>query len=448
MNFWVVVVDDEIVSLTNAKNILAGEGMKVSRLRSGRDLLKFMEKNKPDLILLDVMMPEMDGFQTYHALRQLEEDEGRKRTPVIFLTGAEDSEIEHRGLKAGASDFIHKPFNKDIMIHRIRNIITNAKVIETLRDEASIDKLTGFWSRAAGMKRIGEFCRRKDGTMAILDLDNFKLVNDLHGHDMGDRVLETFAEVIRHNVREDDVVARIGGDEFLAFFTNMNIEAGLASLIRRLNEQFVGKSSEILGGSTDIPLGISMGAVKVPDYGREYDILFPLADSALYRAKHNGKHDYVLYVPDADMEISREENLQREIERITQIVEERSVKGGALLLGIEQFSFVYRFIKRFGARYGGKAGRILFMLSGEDSDILRNTVWQFGECLQKTLRRSDIILHNKLNQYFLFLPELDEEDVPAVLGRIKEAWEAQPHDDSIRIEHVFEPVVYDKQQIP
>ncbi|WP_051533443.1 PleD family two-component system response regulator [Anaerovibrio sp. RM50] len=84
MNCWVVVVDDEIMSLTNAKIILKDEGMRVDRLRSGRDLLKFMTKNKPDLILMDVMMPEMDGFQTYHKLRQYEEETGRKRTPVIF----------------------------------------------------------------------------------------------------------------------------------------------------------------------------------------------------------------------------------------------------------------------------------------------------------------------------------------------------------------------------
>ena len=98
MDYWIVVVDDETLSLTTAKNLLGDQNMRVSCLRSGRDLQKFMAKNEPDLILLDVLMPDMDGFATYHALRELEEASGKKQTPVIFLTGSDDSETERRGL--------------------------------------------------------------------------------------------------------------------------------------------------------------------------------------------------------------------------------------------------------------------------------------------------------------------------------------------------------------
>ena len=130
MGYWIVVVDDEPLSLTNARSILIKNEMKVSCLRSGADLLKFVETNDPDLILLDILMPEMDGFETFHALRRLEEKEGRIPTPVIFLTGENNSESERRGLKAGASDFIRKPFDRDILINRINNTIINSKTIE------------------------------------------------------------------------------------------------------------------------------------------------------------------------------------------------------------------------------------------------------------------------------------------------------------------------------
>ncbi len=433
MDCWVVVVDDEVVSLTNAKNILSEEGMRVSRLRSGRDLLKFMTKNTPDLILLDIMMPEMDGFQTYHELRRFEEETGRKQTPVIFTTGGLDSEIEHRGLEEGASDFIRKPFNKDILVRRVYNIVTNAKVIETLMDEASIDKLTGLWNRAAGTKRIEAHCETGNGMMMILDLDNFKLVNDLYGHEMGDKVLQAFAEVLRHNTRKGDVAVRLGGDEFMAFFCGRHDEAQAAAISRRMNEQFVTAVAKLLGESLDIPLGISMGAVTVPGDGREYGLLFPMADNALYRAKHNGKHGYVLYASKGDTGASRGEDLGQEMERITQIVEERNDSGEAMLLGIDQFSSVYRFVKRCASRYEGKGVKVLLSLSGKKGEVLKDDAKQFGECLQKTLSRSDIILQNKTNQFFLLLPEIGEADIPAVLANITGAWKAMHPSGDIRI---------------
>ena len=119
MGYWIAVVDDEPLSLTNAKNMLHSRDMRVSCLRSGEDLLLFMEKHAPDLILLDILMPEMDGFDTYRALRKYEKETGRAQVPVIFLTGEDSSEAEKRGLKAGASDFIHKPFDEDILVNRI-----------------------------------------------------------------------------------------------------------------------------------------------------------------------------------------------------------------------------------------------------------------------------------------------------------------------------------------
>ncbi len=232
MNYWIVVVDDEVISLTNAKTILSDQNMRVSCLRSGRDLLKFMETHTPDLILLDILMPDMDGFEAYRELRKMEELVGRKRTPVIFLSGAEDSETERRGLKEGASDFIRKPFNKEVLIRRIDNAITNAKTIESLTEEATTDGLTGLLNKASGTERISKLCDERAGTLMLFDLDNFKLVNDLYGHDMGDRVLESFADIVRHNVRGEDVVARIGGDEFMAFFCDMQKEEAVAALTK------------------------------------------------------------------------------------------------------------------------------------------------------------------------------------------------------------------------
>ena len=170
MKYWIVIVDDEALILANAKSILNEEDMRVSCLRSGQDLLKFMAKNEPDLILLDILMPEMDGFETYQELRRLGDNAGKKRTPVIFLTGADDSETERRGLKAGASDFIRKPLNRDILIRRVYNTVLNAKTIESLTEEIAIDKLTGFLNKAAGTEKISKLCGSAAGMLMVLTL--------------------------------------------------------------------------------------------------------------------------------------------------------------------------------------------------------------------------------------------------------------------------------------
>ncbi len=256
MSNWIVVVDDEALSLTSAKTLLSSEDMKVSCLRSGKDLLKFMEKNDPDLILLDVMMPEMDGFDTFVALRQQEREEGKLETPVIFLTGDLDDKAEQKGLKLGASDYIHKPFNGDLLIRRIKNTIKNSQKIEELTENATIDKLTGLLNKDSGVEKISQVCGSEDGVLIILDLDNFKLVNDLFGHDMGDRILATFAEIMRNNTRSNDVVSRIGGDEFLAFFSNVNDVESVGYLTARLNDQMAEEAARLMGKHS------SMGTIR------------------------------------------------------------------------------------------------------------------------------------------------------------------------------------------
>ena len=245
MGYWIVVVDDEPLSLKNAKEHLNKKDMRVSCLRSGSDLLTFMEKNTPDLILLDILMPGMDGFETYRELRKQEEQQGRPLTPVIFLTGENDKETERRGLRAGASDYIHKPFDKDILINRIVNTINNSRTIESLTEEATLDKLTGFLNKTSGTEKAVSMVKSSPGALVIFDLDNFKLVNDIFGHDMGDRVLVSFSDIIRHNVRSADMISRIGGDEFMAYFSDMTDEEAVSSLVSRLNDQLLSESEKL-----------------------------------------------------------------------------------------------------------------------------------------------------------------------------------------------------------
>ncbi len=418
MKYHVAVVDDDAQNLANAKSLLIENGMRVTCLTSGRDLLKFIKKKTPDLILLDVMMPEMDGFEALSALRKYEEENQKSMVPVIFLTGDSDSSTEQKGLMAGASDFVRKPFNRDILVRRIKNTVAYNRTVETLTQEATIDKLTGFLNKASGTKKVSSMCARDGGVMMILDLDNFKLVNDLYGHDMGDKVLMAFSKIVRQSIRKDDVACRIGGDEFLTFILGPGDRTVVESLTKRFNESLIKEARELMGESFDIPLGISVGAVMIPEMGRDYGTLFSYADASLYRVKKNGKHGFEIYDP-ASFAEEKNDDIESDFARLLRIVEERNSGDGAQILGKDAFIATYRYILRSLKRYKRVAVRILFSLSAcEDDEAFTQKAAAFARVLHKNLRKSDIILHNRTGQFFVLMPELAEENAEKVIARI------------------------------
>lgn len=132
MSDWILVVDDDTSNLKMASRILKGEGMRVSCLKSGEDTIKFLKENRPDLILLDIHMPGMDGFETIAAVKENKETAD---IPVIFLTADDDSETEARGLKAGAMDFLKKPFVPEVLLLRVRHTIDLLRLQRDLESE-------------------------------------------------------------------------------------------------------------------------------------------------------------------------------------------------------------------------------------------------------------------------------------------------------------------------
>ena len=440
MEYSIAVVDDDFLMLENVRMLLSEEKMQVVCMDSGERLLKYIENNTPDLILLDILMPKMDGFDTYIELRKFEDHTGRKHIPVIFMSGDDSSASEEMSLVLGASDFITKPFNKDVLVRRIDHTIRNSKTIEDLKEEATLDKLTGFFNKPKGTDRVSKLCKRKTGALAVLDLDSFKLVNDLFGHDMGDQVLRSVADVIRKNTRETDTLCRIGGDEFMAFFDDLTDRRVISSLSKRLNKELSEEAARLMGEDHGIPLGISMGVVMIPENGRDYEALFPMADGELYKVKQNGKHGYSIYSESADQEAQEEEDSLEKLERIEKILEERNDKDGALILGKDTFAVAYRFIMRLYRRYGGSAALLLFDLSpieGEGLNYLMDAVTQFNTILEKTLRMSDIVMQSGSHGFFVLVTECTEPDVENAIRRIMEAYNNTEFSGRVKVEYVF-----------
>ena len=422
---WIMVVDDDVSNLQMAGTILSKNNMRVTALKSGQALLNYIEEHgTPDLILLDIMMPEMDGFETLTNLRKLEKSKNIGETPVIFLTADENTGTESKGFEMGVSDFIRKPFNSEVLLRRIDNVISMQKEMNSLKNEASIDKLTGFLNKAASNSKLSQICLMGLGCLMMIDLDSFKLVNDLYGHEMGDRVLISFADIIRETLPKGSTCGRIGGDEFVAFAAGVQDEIEVGELTKMMNEKLLRSAKEMMGEDMNIPLGCSVGAIFIPKHGNDYTTLLKQADKCLYVVKKNGKHGYSVYSSDfiTDADAAQEMNLRS----ISEILSERNITDVALQLDMEAFTHVYRFANRFFIRNNINSCKVLFTLAkplGLPEEDYRNLCDEFGNQIRENLRKSDMLTRTRYNQYYVIITDIREEFVDKVIHNIVDSWE-------------------------
>ena len=429
---WIIVVDDDTANLKMAGHILSKNNMRVTALKSGSSFLEYVNENgMPDLVLLDIKMPVMDGFETLGRLRQIENQKGLMKTPVIFLTADEDVDTETRGFEVGVSDFIRKPFNPDVLLRRIDNIMSNSQEMHELKSEATLDKLTGFLNKSAAAVELSKMCSEKTGCLMMIDLDSFKLVNDIYGHAMGDKVLKACADIIKNAVPEGSKFGRLGGDEFAAFATGVSSEQAVADIAAKINEE-IGKSAKVLmGEDVSIPLGASVGGIFVPRYGNDYSSLIKLADKSLYIVKKNGKHGYGLHSDDHD---EGQETSVIDIHALSEILGERSVQDVALQLDKESFSPVYRYVIRYILRHHINGCKVLFTLDPangkRDAEFYEN-VDGFGQRIRGTLRKSDIFMRNNKNQYFVFLTDIRADSTEKAINHLVNDWNSSISKDIV-----------------
>lgn len=429
---WIIVVDDDTANLKMAGHILSKNNMRVTAFKSGSTFLDYVNDNgMPDLVLLDIKMPVMDGFETLGELRKLEQQRGLMKTPVVFLTADEDVDTETRGFEVGVSDFIRKPFNPDVLLRRIDNIMSNSQEMHDLKSEATIDKLTGFLNKGATGVELSKMCSGSTGCLMMIDLDSFKLVNDIYGHEMGDKVLISCSEVIREAVPAGSKCGRIGGDEFVAFAAGVNSEAIVSEISKKINEGNTENAKKLMGDDMGIPIGASIGGIFVPRFGNDYSALLKLADKALYNVKKNGKHGYGLYEDDIENDNVTDLN---DIRAISEILGERSIQDVALQLDKDSFSPVYRYVIRYIIRHHISACKVLFTLepaSGTRNSAFFERVDEFGNHIRESLRKSDIFMRNSKNQYFVFLTDIRTDSIAKVISHILDDWLSKGNDDIV-----------------
>lgn len=252
--------------------------------------------NRYDLILLDLQMPRMDGFQVMEGLKEIEPD---GYLPVLVITAQPDHKL--RALKAGAKDFISKPFELAEMLARVHNILEVRllyKQLEhfnrTLESLALHDALTGLPNRRLLMDRLTlaiVHAHRNNLTMAVmyLDLDGFKQINDTLGHDVGDTLLSMVATRMVAAVRQEDTVARLGGDEFVIVLRELTHAESVDLLVSKVIQD-VSQPYSIQGNNVNMTVSVGVGIY--PAHGEDAESLMKSADLAMYEAKRTGKNGY------------------------------------------------------------------------------------------------------------------------------------------------------------
>lgn len=327
----ILVVDDTPANLVAMRRLLAKSGAEIVEAQSGNEALAACLDHEFALILLDVQMPDIDGFEVASLLA---EEASTAETPVIFVTAAFADDMNRlRGYSFGAVDYIAKPINDVILQSKVRvfldlyrgkrqlrklvteldarNQLLEAEIIERKRAEemvlyrATHDALTDLPNRALFMDRMDHALTRADRSRQLvgllyIDIDGFKPVNDRYGHPAGDQLLQRIAGRMRQVIRRSDTVARLGGDEFAVIVEDVSAAGQILELANLICDALKQPYELEVGGGEQqiVSIGASLGVALFPEHCRgvpdRREALIRAADTAMYTAKKSGKNRVAL----------------------------------------------------------------------------------------------------------------------------------------------------------
>lgn len=442
-----LIVDDDNMNCVMAEYALSKD-YEVFAVNSGSAALYFLENEPVDLILMDIEMPEMSGKEV---ASKIKENPKWSKIPIIFLTADSDPKTEAECLSWGADDFITKPFVPLVMNTRVSRILevyelrkdlekqlekrTKQAEVATLKSQT--DALTKLYNRDYLELRLNEFLGEGGvGTLFMMDLDDFKTMNDTYGHIMGDKTLQYFAAVLKEYAREEDIVCRLAGDEFVTFYTGLKDRDVAAKKAEGIIKTFSEKMEELgYGGIVSVSVGIMMAQEN-----DEYQELYNNADKALYCVKNNGKNAYHFY--DENNDTITEVSTVMDLEYVSNMMEKGlSEKRGVFHLAYDEFKNVYDFISRCVARKKQKVQLVLFTMNMRNKDVdtsIEDVMQLWEESLICSLRSVDTGTRYSSSQYIVIFMDADLENGKAVAERVINRF----YDENIGIEDIVK-VAYD-----
>lgn len=453
----VLVIENEEESMKLLHAALQ-EGYDLTSCENAEEALKVLAHRIPDLIVVDHNMPQVNAVELIKRVKIKDE---LRRIPIIFLTCGTDEEVERESLELGAHDFILKPFSKASVLSRVRRILELEDLKRNLEGEVhkktleideikglvQKDPLTGLWNRTYTEEHINEYLteRRHCGVLFMIDMDNFKSINDTYGHIVGDEILIEFARTLQALTRQNDIVCRLGGDEFIVFLKDVSSH----SIISEKAEQIlVTLEKRLLTPDGANGISISMGIAISPGDGRGFAELYKNADKSLYYVKQNGKNSYHFYSEEESHEARalKQRSTQVDLEHLKGFIQEMGYKKGAYQVEYDGFKKIYRFVARCIGRTGQNVQTVLFTLTNEQGDLpnLEDLVFAMNnlkKAVHDSIRRGDVATNYSSSQFVVILMDSSSEDGNMVAERIVKTYnELHNYDTDVELHYDIQNV--------
>jgi diguanylate cyclase (GGDEF)-like protein len=285
----VLVIEDHPDQRELLMIVLQKEGYRVIAAANGVEALEKLEKEPAQIVLSDIMMPKMNGFELINRIRS---NPAFKNIYLILITARIQEGDRVRGLDLGADDYITKPFSFSELLARVRVGSRLVQYQRHLEYQTLIDALTGLFNRRAFEKKIEEEFERAKRyrhplSLLIVDIDNFKMINDTYGHHTGDNVLKKIAEALQEKTRRSDFACRYGGEEFVLILPETDLASALQAAKKMVGE-IKGQTFGTLARPFSLTISIGVSSTSTKDYS-EWQEMLQDADQALYLAKNKGK---------------------------------------------------------------------------------------------------------------------------------------------------------------
>ena len=417
--------------------LLLGESFDIVRAETGGRAAELCRELHPDLAVSDTTLADITSTALMSRLR----GSCGEHFPVMFIS--DEPGDERAAFAAGAKEFVSAPFADDVLLCRVRNIAAGVRIMRDAEARSASDPVTGLPAHKAVMHKLAGMCQETEGVLMLISIDDLALVDEIYGEGMGEKLLAYFGDRLRESVSHNEVIGRLDSGE-LVICSSMRKSVHSINAVTIMLNFLLSKGLEELAGEEIEPIvGASVGAVFFPEEGIDAAELTAKAGRAVASLKLREKRGYAVFDSSFEDGIMRDRAVNDSLESLEKRLRESDVPHGAFRIGFDALGQVYHYFMRYIDRYCESAFKVLFTLTPIDPNY--GSVYElaeyFGELIGRQLRRSDILVHTKQDQFFLILPDVSRENFEMLMERILKPWYRSDYADIIELTYESKQIV-------